>query len=130
MTDSKDLTVTLTQAQLSDMLAKACKNAVEAYAASLPARTMTPGEASVAQPAEPDVLPADIELDCSRTDLPPRSPREICILLKFESRDQTLRRIKNDLDRYSMQRAGCKSPNQQSAITTGDFSANATWTRR
>jgi hypothetical protein len=74
--------------------------AVESDAVSLPA---TPVD--IAPPPEP-VPNWDEE---ARTDLPPRTPEQIQWLLKFETPEQTQKRIENDKSRYVFARSGEKS---------------------
>lgn len=57
---------------------------------------------------------APIDWDAEqRTDLPMRSPERIQYLLKFETPQQTLARIANDLSRYAHQKSGTIGTNPQ-----------------
>lgn len=74
--------------------------AAESDAVSLPITPM-----DIAPPPEP--VPDWTEEALS--DLPPRTPGQVQWLLKFETMEQTLARIKNDQLRYMFARSGAES---------------------
>jgi hypothetical protein len=134
--EAEDTTVKMTQAQLQAVLATAVKDAITEYAASHPQtvaapRMLTPGEAVVAVPAEPEQMPADVLIDDLRTDQLVRSSAQIASLIKWgETAEQRERRIENDRQRYSRQRAGRKSVNPQEAISNVSHGTKSEWVRR